>query len=111
MAHHARALSRRAGRLTCSTPSSTGNTKPVSLGSRVSPPESGLRVRNAKEDVKMRKTLIAMLGLAALVVWALPAFAGTGDPPYARELIPLDARAGALGALAKTGNNPGATLS
>jgi hypothetical protein len=59
----------------------------------------------------MRKTLIAMLGLAALVVWALPAFAGAGDPPYAREMIPLDARAGAVGALAKTGNNPGATLS
>ena len=59
----------------------------------------------------MRKTLIAMLGLAALVVWALPAFAGVGDPPYAREIIPLEARAGAVGALAKTGNNPGATLS
>jgi hypothetical protein len=59
----------------------------------------------------MRKTLIAMLGLAALVVWALPAFAGAGDPPYARELIPLDAKSGALGASAKNGNNPGATLS
>jgi hypothetical protein len=59
----------------------------------------------------MRKTLIAMLGLAALVVWALPAFAGVGDPPLAREFIPLDARAGAVGALAKAGSNPGATLS
>ncbi len=59
----------------------------------------------------MRKTLIAMLGLAALVVWALPAFAGVaGDPPKAQQWSPLDGRAGAIGALAKSGNYT-ATLS
>ena len=59
----------------------------------------------------MRKTLIAMLGLAALVVWALPAFAGVaGDPPKAQQWAPLDGRAGAIGALAKSGNYT-ATLS
>lgn len=59
----------------------------------------------------MRKTLIAMLGLAALVVWALPAFASSaGDPPKAQQWVPLDGRAGAIGALAKSGNYT-ATLS
>lgn len=59
----------------------------------------------------MRKTLIAMLGLAALVVWALPAFAGVaGDPPKAQQWVPLDGRSGAIGALAKSGNYT-ATLS
>lgn len=59
----------------------------------------------------MRKTLIAMLGLAALVVWAVPTFAGVaGDPPKASQWVPLDGRAGAIGALAKSGNYT-ATLS
>ena len=59
----------------------------------------------------MRKTLIAMLGLATLVVGAMPALAGvSSDPPKASEYVPLDARAGALGALAKNGNYS-ATLS
>jgi hypothetical protein len=59
----------------------------------------------------MRKTLIAMLGLAAIVVWALPAFAGvSSDPPVTSQFVPLDGRAGAIGALAKSGNYT-ATLS
>jgi len=44
-------------------------------------------------------------------VWALPAFAGVaGDPPKAQQWSPLDGRAGAIGALAKSGNYT-ATLS
>jgi hypothetical protein len=59
----------------------------------------------------MRKTLIAMLGLATSVMWAMPALAGlAGDPPKLREHVPLDGRAGAIGALAKNGNYT-ATLS
>jgi hypothetical protein len=59
----------------------------------------------------MRKTLIAMLGLAALAVWALPVLAGVAsDPPKAQQWVPLDGRAGAIGALAKSGNYT-ATLS
>ena len=59
----------------------------------------------------MRKTLIAMLGLAALAVWALPALAGVkSDPPKAQQWVPLDGRAGAIGALAKSGSYS-ATLS
>lgn len=41
----------------------------------------------------MRKTLIAMLGLAAICAWALPAFAdSSGDPPPAFRQLGLDNR-------------------
>jgi len=63
----------------------------------------------------MRKTLIAMLGVAALAVWALPALAApasntANDPPKAAQPVPIEARGGNLGALAKSGNYT-ATLS
>src|SRR6185295_19784437 len=72
---------------------------------------------NAKEDVKMRKILFAMLGLVAIGMWALPAFAlpGSGgvavDGPKVRpEPVPLENRAGAIGAMAR-GERFGGTMS
>jgi len=41
---------------------------------------------NAKEDLKMRKTLIAMLGLVALGLWALPASAVISGPDPKKDL-------------------------
>src|SRR5512143_2380427 len=54
----------------------------------------------------MRKTLFALLGLAAIGTWAVPALAGVSltGPPKASEPIPLENRAGAIGAMAKSGN-------
>ncbi|HEU4725495.1 MAG TPA: hypothetical protein VFU59_09400, partial [Candidatus Eisenbacteria bacterium] len=61
----------------------------------------------------MRKTLFALLGLVAIGMWAVPALAGTAvsDPPKAFAPIPLENRAGAVGAMAKNGNGSTATLS
>ena len=54
----------------------------------------------------MRKTLIAMLGLVAIGMWAFPAVAGvTSDPPPAKEYQPLDGRSGSVGASAAGGNS------
>jgi hypothetical protein len=54
----------------------------------------------------MRKTLIAMLGLVAIGMWAFPAVAGvTSDPPPAKEYQPLDGRSGPVGASAMGGNS------
>ena len=53
---------------------------------------------NAKEDLKMRKTLIAMLGLVALGLWALPALAVISGPdpkkdvPMVTTPVPLENR-------------------
>ena len=60
----------------------------------------------------MRKTLFALLGLVAIGVGAVPALAGVAnnDPPKAFAPIPLENRAGAIGATAKSGTNQ-ATLS
>jgi hypothetical protein len=57
----------------------------------------------------MRKTLFAMLGLAAIGVWALPALAApiaggqqaADGPAKVSEPVPLDGRAGAIGAMAR----------
>lgn len=61
----------------------------------------------------MRKTLFALLGLVAIGSWAVPALAGVAisDPPKASAPIPLENRAGAIGAMAKSGTNYQATLS
>ena len=54
----------------------------------------------------MRKTLIAMLGLVAIGMWAFPAVAGvSSDPPPATEYQPLDGLSGKVGALVKGGNS------
>lgn len=60
----------------------------------------------------MRKTLFALLGLVAIGTWAVPALAGVtlNGPPKAAAPIPLENRAGAIGAMAKSGNYQ-ATLS
>ncbi len=60
----------------------------------------------------MRKTLFALLGLVAVGLWAVPVLAGVTahDPPKAYAPIPLENRAGAIGAMAKNGNYQ-ATLS
>ena len=60
----------------------------------------------------MRKTLFALLGLVAVGMWAVPALAYVtpSDPPKASAPIPLENRAGAIGAMAKSGNYQ-ATLS
>jgi len=65
----------------------------------------------------MRKILFAMLGLVAIGMWALPAFAlpGSGgvavDGPKVRpEPVPLENRAGAIGAMAR-GERFGGTMS
>jgi len=60
----------------------------------------------------MRKTLFALLGLVAIGMWAVPALAGVAvsDPPKAFAPIPLENRAGAVGAMAKSGSYQ-ATLS
>ena len=62
----------------------------------------------------MRKTLFALLGLVAIGIGAVPALAApaaVNDPPKAFAPIPLENRAGAVGAMAKNGNNFQATLS
>ncbi len=51
----------------------------------------------------MRKTLYAMVGLLALGLWALPALAEDIDLPKAHEPIPLENRAGRLGAMSRGG--------
>ena len=54
----------------------------------------------------MRKTLIAMLGLVAIGMWAFPAIAGvTSGPPPAKEYQPFDGRSGPVGASAAGGNS------
>ena len=71
---------------------------------------------NAKEDVKMRKTLFAMLGLVAIGLWAIPVAAAPsglvsdGPAKVRPDPVPLDARAGAVGAFAR-GENYAGTLS
>jgi len=54
----------------------------------------------------MRKTLFALLGLVAIGIGAVPALAGVSltGPPKASAPIPLENRAGAIGAMAKNGN-------
>ena len=61
----------------------------------------------------MRKTLMALLGLVTVGLWAVPALAvGTiSDPPKAYAPIPLEDRAGRIGEMARNGNNYQATLS
>jgi FlgD Ig-like domain len=49
----------------------------------------------------MRKTLFAMVGLLAIGVWALPAFADDYDLPLVSEPVPMENRAGRLGAMAR----------
>ena len=49
----------------------------------------------------MRKTPYAMVGLLALGLWALPALAADIDLPLAQEPIPLENRAGRIGAVAR----------
>lgn len=58
----------------------------------------------------MRKTLFALLGLVAVGMWAVPVLASTANngPPKAFAPIPLENRAGAIGAMAKSGNYQGA---
>jgi hypothetical protein len=55
----------------------------------------------------MRKTLFALLGLVAVGLWAVPVLAGvtSHDPPKASAPIPLEDRAGAIGAMARSGNS------
>jgi hypothetical protein len=51
----------------------------------------------------MRKTLIAMLGLAALALWVFPAVAGTSlDPPRLMHVVPYEGRPGASATLSGT---------
>src|SRR6185503_7681896 len=80
--------------------------KSVRFGSRKSSRSRTRCQETLKEDVKMRKTLIAMLGLVAIGMWAFPAVAGvTSDPPPAKEYQPLDGRSGPVGASAMGGNS------
>jgi len=63
----------------------------------------------------MRKTLFAMLGLVALGLWAIPAVAapltsGVDGPKVHPDPVPLENRAGAIGAFARGESNQ-ATLS
>jgi len=64
----------------------------------------------------MRKTLFAMLGLVAIGLWAIPVAAAPsglvsdGPAKVRPDPVPLDARAGAVGAVAR-GENYAGTLS
>ena len=64
-------------------------------------PKLDSELGNAKEDVKMRKTLFAMLGLVALGLWALPAVAApvaggqvVDGPKMRPDPVSLENRAG-----------------
>ena len=64
----------------------------------------------------MRKTLFAMLGLVAIGLWAIPVAAAPsglvsdGPAKVRPDPVPLDARAGSVGAFAR-GENYAGTLS